>query len=127
MMRIFGRTFSEIGLAVDGGMSYLLPRAVGYHKAMAMTLLAEKIQPNQAKDWGIVYEVVPRSQLMASAIALADKLVNRSSVANQEIKMLHQQSFDNDFIHQMQAECKSQTKAGFSSEARDAIMAFLKK
>ena len=123
----FWANFSEIGLATDGGMSYLLPRSIGYHRAMAVTLLAEKILPEQAKTWGMVHEVVPSGELMSTAMMLAEQITQRSGIATGAIKQLFSQSAEATFAQQLQAESRNQTRAGFSPEARDAIMAFLKK
>ena len=40
----------------------MLPRIVGLHRANVMTMLAEKMTAEQAKEWGLVYVVTaPRS------------------------------------------------------------------
>ena len=94
---------------------------------MAVTLLAEKILPEQAKTWGMVHEVVPSGELMSTAMMLAEQITQRSGIATGAIKQLFSQSAEATFAQQLQAESRNQTRAGFSPEARDAIMAFLKK
>ena len=120
-------SFSKIGLAADGGISYLLPRSIGYHRAITYTLLNEKISALDAKAIGIVHKVVSQEALMSTAILIAEQITQRSKIANHEIKKLYSQSLESAFEEQLQAESASQAKAGFSKEAREAIQAFLKK
>ncbi len=123
----FWANFSKIGLAADGGISYLLPRSIGYHRAITYTLLNEKISALDAKAIGIVHKVVSQEALMSTAILIAEQITQRSKIANHEIKKLYSQSLESAFEEQLQAESASQAKAGFSKEAREAIQAFLKK
>lgn len=123
----FWANFSEIGLATDGGMSHVLPRSIGYHKALAYTLLAKKISSSEAKHLGIVFETYASSQLMQEALKLAKGLAARSAVANREIKRLVKASSESTFEDQLHAESIAQAKAGYSDAAKQAIMQFLVK
>jgi enoyl-CoA hydratase len=50
----FQLAFSKIGLMTDGGLSALLPAAIGRARANRMALLAEKISATDAFEWGMI-------------------------------------------------------------------------
>ncbi len=51
-----------------------LPRFIPHHVAMEMLFTGRRVDATEAKHWGIVNEVVPATQLMARARALAEQL-----------------------------------------------------
>ncbi len=68
--------FPEVswGLFVTGGVTELLPRLVGLQRAREMILFGEKFDAREAKEWGLVKEVVPDAALMPQAVALAKRI-----------------------------------------------------
>ena len=50
----FLQAFARIGLIPDGGATFLLPRLVGWGRAMELSLLAERLPADQAQEWGLV-------------------------------------------------------------------------
>lgn len=70
----FYQAFGKVGLAPDGGSSWLLARAIGRPRAMEMMLLGEKLPAATALDWGLVNRVVPDEQVDATGLALARTL-----------------------------------------------------
>lgn len=63
----FADTHGRVGLHPGGGMSVLLPLAVGLGRARQMSLTAEFIDARQALDWGLVNAVVPHDELLGEA------------------------------------------------------------
>ena len=59
----FVQSFAKIGVIPDSGGTFLLPRLVGLHRANVMTMLAEKMTAEQARDWGLVYMVTEPENL----------------------------------------------------------------
>jgi enoyl-CoA hydratase/carnithine racemase len=68
--------FPEIalGVFVTGGVTELLPRLVGLQRARELIMLGERFDAAQARDWGLVYQVVPDAALMPEALALARRI-----------------------------------------------------
>jgi enoyl-CoA hydratase/carnithine racemase len=68
--------FPEIswGVFVTGGVTALLPRLAGLHRARALIMLGEKFDAAEAKAMGIVHQVVPDGLMMDTALALARRL-----------------------------------------------------
>lgn len=70
----FGLAFVNIGLMPDGGSTAFVPPAVGRARAFQMALLGERVQAEQALEWGLVNWVIPDARLMEEAEAMADRL-----------------------------------------------------
>src|SRR3954463_3364709 len=67
----FVQSFARIGVIPDSGGTFLLPRLVGLHRATVMTMLAEKMTPEQAKEWGLVYMVTDPAALIETTVGTA--------------------------------------------------------
>ena len=70
----FGETFARIGLHLDWGGSYFLPRAVGLAKARELCWLGDVIDAQEALRLGLVNRVVPHEQFTAEIATLAQRL-----------------------------------------------------
>lgn len=70
----FLQAFRNVGLAPDGGSSWLLTRAVGRVRAMEMMLLGERLYGPQALEWGLITRCVPDEEVEGAAMALARDL-----------------------------------------------------
>ena len=53
----FLQAFARIGLVPDGGATFMLPRLVGWGRAMELSLLAERLPAERALEWGLVNRV----------------------------------------------------------------------
>src|SRR6478735_5905205 len=62
----FAPAYGRIGASPDGGMTYFLPRVVGPSKALEILLEDPNMSAAEAKDLGLVREVVEPDELMAS-------------------------------------------------------------
>ncbi|NDE88274.1 MAG: carnitinyl-CoA dehydratase, partial [Gammaproteobacteria bacterium] len=51
-----------------------LPRRIPYHVAMELLLTGRRIDVHEARQWGLVNEIVPADRLMARARELAQQL-----------------------------------------------------
>lgn len=72
---VFGFPEVEVGLAVTGGISHLLPLAVGAVRAKELVLLGRRLTADEAVHLGLVNAVVPdpREHAAAWATELAGK------------------------------------------------------
>jgi len=61
--------YPGVGLTPDCGVSYLLPRAIGQQRALAFALSNRPITATQARDWGMVAEVVEGAHVRARELA----------------------------------------------------------
>ncbi len=70
----FLQAFRNVGLAPDGGSSWLLTRAVGRVRAMEMMLLGERLYGPKALEWGLVTRCVADDDVEGTAMGLAQDL-----------------------------------------------------
>jgi enoyl-CoA hydratase/carnithine racemase len=71
----FGFVFPQVGLSgADMGAAVLLPRVVGFGRAMELLLTGDIIDAAEAYRIGLANRVVPAERLMEEAMALARRL-----------------------------------------------------
>jgi 2-(1,2-epoxy-1,2-dihydrophenyl)acetyl-CoA isomerase len=70
----FSSPFARLGVALDSGGHYYLPRLIGYHRAMHLVYTSEIIRGRQAAEWGLVCQSVAGSRLRAVATELAGRI-----------------------------------------------------
>lgn len=71
----------SLGVIPGYGGTQRLPQLVGKGKAMEMIMTAGMISADEAKDWGLVNEVVPQEELLALGEKIASKIMRNSSTA----------------------------------------------
>ena len=123
----FLQAFVNIGLVPDGGASWMLPRLIGKARATEMMMLGEKISPEKALDWGLIYKVVEDAALQAEARALATRLANGPTVSYAVMRKNILVAMENSFSEQLLAEAEGQRIAGSSDDAMEGGLAFLEK
>ena len=72
----FCEIFVNIGLILDYGGHYFLPRLVGLAKARELAMLGNEIDGKTAADIGLVYKTVAEDQLENEVISSRSYLVN---------------------------------------------------
>jgi len=123
----FIQAFSKIGLMPDAGGSYFLPRLIGTARAMGLALLAEKLDAEQAVQWGLIWKVVDDQQLINEANALALKLANGPTKGYGLLKKAMYASPGNSLDAQLDLERDLQREAGYSEDYREGVTAFKEK
>jgi enoyl-CoA hydratase/carnithine racemase len=82
--------FPEIGLGVfvTGGVTALLPRLVGLQRARTLIMLGERFDAAQARDWGLIWKMVPDAALMPEALALARRIAALPAGSVRDLKRI---------------------------------------
>lgn len=119
--------FVNIGLVLDSGSSYFLPRLVGSTRAFEMATMAPKISATQAADWGIVNKVVPAEELDAAVKAYTDFYANAPTKAIGLIKGMLNKSQHASLEDMLEYEGFCQEIAGRSDDYNEGTTAFLEK
>jgi 2-(1,2-epoxy-1,2-dihydrophenyl)acetyl-CoA isomerase len=123
----FIQSFAKIGVIPDSGGTFLLPRIVGLQRASALTMLAEKISAEQAREWGMVYRVVDGPTLLDTAFATAAYLATQPTRGLGLIKRAFNRSLGVDLDAQLDLEEALQREAGQTADYAEGVRAFLEK
>ena len=73
---VFGDTHARVGLHPGGGLSGLLPQAIGLRRAREMSLTGNFIDAAEAHRLGLVNHVVPHDELLPTALRLAGDIAS---------------------------------------------------
>src|SRR5215813_9206236 len=123
----FLQAFARIGLLPDGGSTWFLPRLVGEQRARALAMLAPQIKAEQAKEWGLIWDVVEDAELMPKATELARRLADGPTLSLARIKEAMNRASQNDLGQQLDLERDFQRELGRSEDFREGVQAFLGK
>jgi 2-(1,2-epoxy-1,2-dihydrophenyl)acetyl-CoA isomerase len=121
---VFTVAFTRVGLSLEMGMSYLLPRAIGPQVAFDLAATSRRVGAEEALALGLVWRLVPEGDLVATAIGYAQSLAERPPLGMQISKRLLRCSWDNTLEQQLETEWPWQVAAFASPDARAAIAAF---
>ena len=84
----FGETFLNLGIIPGDGGAWFMQRLIGYQKAFELTLTGRIIDAHEAKDLGIILDVVPADQLQGAAKTMADRMASQPPKATRLTKRL---------------------------------------
>lgn len=84
----FGETFLNLGIIPGDGGAWFMQRLIGYQRAFELTLTGRVVDAAEAKDLGIVMDVVPADELMPKALAMATKMASQPPKATRLTKRL---------------------------------------
>jgi enoyl-CoA hydratase len=85
----FGDTHARVGFTPAGGMSVLLPQAVGLRKAREMSLTGNFVDAVEAHRLGLVNHVVAHEELIETAVRLGTDIAGGDQSAVRELKHLY--------------------------------------
>jgi 2-(1,2-epoxy-1,2-dihydrophenyl)acetyl-CoA isomerase len=123
----FIQAFSRISLIPDSGGTFFLPRLVGMQRALALTMMADKITAAEAVSMGMVYRAYDDETFAQSWMAVATMLAQLPTKAFGLTKRAINQSFDNTLEQQLELEKELQAEAGTTLDFREGVQAFLEK
>ena len=119
--------FSNIALVPDGGLSFLLTRAIGYARALEYAIEAKKISSADCLSMGIANKVVELDDLTAETKKWAEHLSKRSPQALSLTKKLMNDSLTQSYDETFNAEAEVQNNIFGSAENMEGVTAFLEK
>ena len=123
----FLQAFVNIGLVPDVGSTWLLPRLAGKARAQAMMMLGDKIPARIALDWGMIWQVVPDAELMATATTIAARLAKGPTRALALIRHGIRDALDQTLTETLTTERRNQRSAGRAGDFAEGVAAFLEK
>lgn len=123
----FMQAFTRIGLIPDAGGTWMLPRQVGFARAMGAMLFADKVTGRQAADWGMIYEAVPLAGFDAHVAKRAAHLASGPTVAYGHVKAALRSAYENDLDQQLTLEAKLQGECSKTRDFKEGVLSFLEK
>lgn len=123
----FLMAFANVGLSVDSGGSWTLPRLIGHARATEMLMLAEPVGSERALEIGLVNAVVPDDRVLVAAHELAARLAAGPTVAYGAIKAALQYGATASLADALEREAELQSVAGVTADHRNATAAFVAK
>lgn len=121
----FLTAYGGVGLTPDSGVSSLLARSVGMHRALALAATGRALTAEEAQEWGIVSEVVPREQLAATVDGRARGFARTAGPALGETKRLIRAAAESTYSTQLAEERRTIAHAAGTPHAQERIRAFL--
>ncbi|MFP5254971.1 MAG: enoyl-CoA hydratase/isomerase family protein [Acidimicrobiia bacterium] len=123
----FSAIFAKRGLSLDGGLSWLLPRSIGVHRAKELALFAHLVDAEEGARLGFVNRVVAADEIDAFVAGWARQLAAGPPIALAMTKRLLDRSFEQPFEQALDDEARTQTVNFGTADTVEAISAFLEK
>ncbi len=124
---VFVESFAKLGLIPDTSGTFFVPRLVGPQRATGMFFLAEKMHAAKAKEWGLIWEVVPFAQLHEVSLHLAKQLASQATRGFGLTKRAMNASWGNTLEQQLEVEAQLMQQAGRTADYEEGVRAFLEK
>ena len=121
----FVQAFSKIGLIPDAGGSWLLVERLGLARAMALAMTGDKLAAQQAKEWGLIWDVA--DDCVAAALAMAERLAVMPTKALVATRHLLRDAGQRTLDEHLDAERDAQSALGCTHDYFEGVMAFLEK
>jgi enoyl-CoA hydratase/carnithine racemase len=116
----FGFLFTRVGLAgADMGAAYLLPRLVGFGRAMELLVLGDDLPAERAFEIGLANQLVADEELPAAAEGLARRLADGPAFAYSTTKLLLTRELDLDLAGAIELEALGQALMMQSEDHRE--------
>src|SRR5579863_8413180 len=124
----FKAVFIERSLSPDSGLSYFLPRVVGYSRAADLLMTSRAVNAEEAYRIGLLDRLVPHDTLVEESIKLANEMTGWPPLALRMTKRVLQHNTDAEFEEAIRYESVG---LGFARKApndvRESRLAFTEK
>ena len=119
--------FTNVGVSPDCGVSWFLPRLVGFSNALMMVETAKIFKAQECKDMGLLDELVPEGQAFAAALEYAKMIAQRASVAVDMARRLIHMSQVCTLEEILDYEAVAGTMVASAQDAKEGTLAFMEK
>lgn len=123
----FIQAFSKIGLIPDSGGTFILPRLVGWQRAVALMMTGDKVTAKEAAAMGMIYKSFPDDVFADECKKIAVQLAQMPTRALGLTKKLLNESWQNTLEKQLEREKQVQVEAGKTFDFKEGVNAFLEK
>ena len=123
----FGQPEVGLGIIPGFGGTQRLSRLVGLAKAKELIYTAKTIKAEEAKDIGLVNQVVTADELMDSAVELAKTILKQAPLAVKASKRAINRGFEMDLAHGLEMEAEMFGVQFSTEDQKNSMNAFVNK
>jgi 2-(1,2-epoxy-1,2-dihydrophenyl)acetyl-CoA isomerase len=123
----FIQAFIRIGLVPDSGGTWLLPRIVGYAKALEMSITGEPVDAQEALRIGLVGSVASDAEFEHTLASLAERMAALPTTAVGATKQLMSEAMHLTLADTLEREALAQSGLAASDDFAEGVAAFLEK
>lgn len=120
----FAQIFPRVGLSIDLGGSWVLPRLVGLRQARELALLGDDVDGERATRIGLITRCVPAHELDTAVDDLARRLAAFSPSAQARAKHLFDATCDDTLDDALHREAAAQVANASTPEFHHALTTF---
>lgn len=117
----------KLGILPDLGATWVLPRLIGRARAMAVSLMGERIYGPEAVDQGLIWKCVADDQLQTEVLAVARRLASGPNHAAPELRAAFDRADTATLARQLAYEADRQQELIDSPTFQEGVRAFLEK
>ncbi len=123
----FIEVFIGIGLVLNSGSSYFLPRLIGSNRAFELATLGNKVSARKALEWGMINRAVVSAELDTEVEKVAQYYANAPTLAIASMKRMLNDSLVSTLDQVLDYEAYYQQIAGNSADYQEGVAAFIEK
>ncbi len=120
----FTTAFSKLGLVSDTGVGYVLTRTLGHARATDLLMGSRALSAKDAKDWGLITEVVPADELTEATVDFIGGLLTGPRHAFAGIKQQVWATQFADFEAYLALEAELQAEVASTEDFAEGVAAF---
>jgi 2-(1,2-epoxy-1,2-dihydrophenyl)acetyl-CoA isomerase len=117
----------RLGIVPDLGTTWFLEHMLGRARAQALTLLGERLQAEQAAQWGLIWACVEDATLRDQALSLAQRLAQLPAHGAVETRRIFEAAAGNDLQAQLALEAERQRELLDRPAFGEGVRAFMEK
>jgi 2-(1,2-epoxy-1,2-dihydrophenyl)acetyl-CoA isomerase len=119
--------FKNVGIPPDGGAIYFLTQQLGLARAKELVYSARKLPAAEAKDMGLISQVVPDDQLEAATLTLAREIAGSATYALTLAKRMFQHMYVPTLEQLLELEVMAVCGARMTEDHVEGVTAFKEK
>jgi 2-(1,2-epoxy-1,2-dihydrophenyl)acetyl-CoA isomerase len=120
----FGFVFRNVGLTLDAGISYLLPRLVGTNTAKELALTGDIIDSEYAQQIGLVDRVYSADEFQEATEERIRTIAEGPTIALEYTVDLIDRGFDSTLDEALENEATAQGIVGATEDHKEGVQAF---
>jgi len=120
----FAMTETSLGIIPGAGGTQNLARALGERRAKELILSARRFDAAEARQWGLVNEVLPPQQLRAAALQAAERIAANAPLAVRQAKQAIHHGLQMSLADGLAFEIEAYNRTVPTADRREGISAF---